>query len=86
MILDLSIRTSGELRRLEFPCSGRFAYAEIHVTKVLWPDFRRRDLFEATLICQSFTRPRYGAVDESDAQMFIEAEGKPELTAEGRDG
>jgi undecaprenyl diphosphate synthase len=71
---DLLIRTSGELRVSNF-LLWQIAYAEIHVTKVLWPDFRRRDLFEAIIDFQSRDR-RFGAVDESDAQMFIEADGK----------
>jgi undecaprenyl diphosphate synthase len=70
---DLLIRTSGELRVSNF-LLWQIAYAEIHVTKVLWPDFRRRDLFEAIIDFQSRER-RYGGVDESDAQMFIEADG-----------
>jgi undecaprenyl diphosphate synthase len=44
------------------------------VNKVLWPDFRRCHLFEAIIDFQSRDR-RYGAVDESDAGMFIEADG-----------
>lgn len=71
---DLLIRTSGELRVSNF-LLWQIAYAEIHVTKVLWPDFRRRHLFEAIVDFQSRDR-RYGAVDESDAQMFVEADGK----------
>jgi undecaprenyl diphosphate synthase len=70
---DLLIRTSGELRVSNF-LLWQIAYAEIHVTKVLWPDFRRRHLFEAIIDFQSRDR-RFGAVDESDAQMFIEADG-----------
>jgi len=69
---DLLIRTSGELRVSNF-LLWQIAYAEIHVTKVLWPDFRRKHLFEAIIDFQSRER-RYGAVDESDAEMFIEAE------------
>jgi len=42
---------------------------------VLWPDFRKRHLFEAIIDFQSRER-RYGAVEPADAQMFIEAEGK----------
>jgi undecaprenyl diphosphate synthase len=42
---DLLIRTSGELQVSNF-LLWQIAYAEIHVTKVLWPDFRRRHLFE----------------------------------------
>jgi len=69
---DLLIRTSGEQRVSNF-LLWQIAYAEIHVTKVLWPDFRRRHLFEAIIDFQSRDR-RYGGVDDSDAEMFIEAE------------
>jgi undecaprenyl diphosphate synthase len=44
--LDLIIRTSGELRLSNF-LLWQAAYAEIHVTEVLWPDFDRRDLVAA---------------------------------------
>ncbi len=71
---DLLIRTSGELRVSNF-LLWQIAYAEIHVTKVLWPDFRRRHLLEAIIDFQSRER-RYGAVEPSDAAMFVEAEGK----------
>ena len=69
---DLLIRTSGELRVSNF-LLWQIAYAEIHVTKVLWPDFRRRNLFEAIIDFQARDR-RYGGVEEADAQMFIEAD------------
>jgi undecaprenyl diphosphate synthase len=72
---DLLIRTSGELRVSNF-LLWQIAYAEIHVTKVLWPDFRKRHLFEAIIDFQARDR-RYGGVDESDAEMFIEADGNP---------
>jgi undecaprenyl diphosphate synthase len=76
---DLLIRTSGEQRVSNF-LLWQIAYAEMHVTKVLWPDFRKRHLFEAIIDFQSRER-RYGGVDESeDAQMFVEAdadEGMP---------
>ncbi len=77
---DLLIRTSGEQRVSNF-LLWQIAYAEIHVTKVLWPDFRKRHLFEAIIDFQSRER-RYGGVDESeDAQIFVEAdadEGTPQ--------
>jgi undecaprenyl diphosphate synthase len=69
---DLLIRTSGELRVSNF-LLWQIAYAEIHVTKVLWPDFRRRHLFEAIIDFQARDR-RYGAVDGTDAEMFVEAD------------
>jgi len=43
---DLIIRTSGEFRISNF-LLWQIAYAEIYVTKTLWPDFRKPDLFEA---------------------------------------
>jgi undecaprenyl diphosphate synthase len=71
---DLLIRTSGELRVSNF-LLWQIAYAEIHVTKVLWPDFRRQHLFEAIIDFQSRER-RYGGVEERDSEMFIEADEK----------
>lgn len=40
---DLLIRTSGEMRISNF-LLWQIAYAEIFVTKTLWPDFRREEL------------------------------------------
>ncbi|MFZ2494027.1 MAG: isoprenyl transferase [Thermoanaerobaculia bacterium] len=68
---DLLIRTSGELRVSNF-LLWQIAYAEIHVNKVLWPDFRRQHLFEAIIDFQARER-RYGGVDPADAEMFVEA-------------
>jgi undecaprenyl diphosphate synthase len=69
---DLLVRTSGELRVSNF-LLWQIAYSEIHVTKVLWPDFRRRDLYEAIIDYQARER-RYGAVEQDDVAMFIEAD------------
>src|SRR5215210_3076037 len=71
---DLLIRTSGELRVSNF-LLWQIAYAEIHVTKTLWPDFRRRHLFEAIIDFQARDR-RYGGVDEAETEMFVEADSK----------
>ncbi len=57
---DLLIRTSGELRISNF-LLWQIAYSEIWVTKTLWPDFRRKDFFEAVLSYQSRER-RYGGL------------------------
>jgi undecaprenyl diphosphate synthase len=57
---DLMIRTSGELRVSNF-LLWQIAYSEIWVTQTLWPDVRRRDLYEAILAFQSRER-RYGGV------------------------
>ncbi len=62
---DLLIRTSGEMRISNF-LLWQIAYAEIHVTPVLWPDFRCRHLLEALVDFQRRER-RYGGVSESDA-------------------
>lgn len=43
---DLIIRTSGEMRVSNF-LLWQIAYAEIYVTKVLWPDFAPQDLLKA---------------------------------------
>ena len=69
---DLLIRTSGELRISNF-LLWQIAYAEIYVTKVLWPDFRRRHLFEAIIDFQSRER-RYGGVYEGESEIFVEAD------------
>ena len=62
---DLLIRTSGELRVSNF-LLWQIAYAEIWVTETLWPDFRRRDLFEAILAFQKRDR-RYGGIQPARA-------------------
>ena len=57
---DLLIRTSGEMRVSNF-LLWQIAYSEIWVTDTLWPDFRRRHLFEAILAYQKRDR-RYGGI------------------------
>ena len=57
---DLIIRTSGEERLSNF-LLWQAAYAELWTTHVLWPDFRRGDLFEAVRDFQRRER-RYGGV------------------------
>ncbi len=59
---DLLIRTSGEMRVSNF-LLWQIAYAEIWVTDTLWPDFRKRDLFEAILAYQKRDR-RYGGIKQ----------------------
>ena len=61
---DLLIRTSGEMRISNF-LLWQIAYSEIHVTPVLWPDFRRLNLLEAIRDFQGRER-RYGGVLEPD--------------------
>lgn len=57
---DLLIRTSGEQRISNF-LLWQLAYAELHLTAVLWPDFTRGTLFEAILDFQRRER-RFGTV------------------------
>lgn len=57
---DLLIRTSGEMRVSNF-LLWQIAYAELHVTETLWPDFRRPDLLRAILDYQRRER-RFGGL------------------------
>jgi undecaprenyl diphosphate synthase len=57
---DLVIRTSGELRISNF-LLWQVAYAELFMSPVLWPDFGKRELYEAVLDFQSRDR-RFGRV------------------------
>jgi undecaprenyl diphosphate synthase len=57
---DLLIRTSGELRVSNFML-WQIAYSEFWVTPTLWPDFRRRHLYEAIVDFQKRER-RYGGL------------------------
>ena len=57
---DLLIRTSGEQRISNF-LLWQLAYTELYISSVLWPDFGRRDLFEAILDYQGRDR-RFGRV------------------------
>jgi len=59
---DLLIRTGGDTRISNF-LLWQVAYAEIHVTDVLWPDFRKSDLVEAIWEFQQRER-RYGRTSE----------------------
>jgi len=58
---DLMVRTSGEYRISNF-LLWELAYSELVFTDVLWPDFRRGDLFEAVREFQRRDR-RFGAID-----------------------
>jgi undecaprenyl diphosphate synthase len=58
---DLLIRTSGEMRLSNFML-WQLAYTELWVTPTLWPDFRRRHLYQAVADYQNRDR-RFGRVD-----------------------
>jgi undecaprenyl diphosphate synthase len=57
---DLLIRTSGEQRLSNF-LLWQIAYSELYISPVLWPDFGKRELYEAILDFQSRER-RFGRV------------------------
>lgn len=57
---DLLIRTSGEQRISNFML-WQLAYTELYTSPVLWPEFTRRDLFEAIIDFQGRDR-RFGRV------------------------
>ncbi|HCJ67580.1 MAG TPA: isoprenyl transferase [Elusimicrobia bacterium] len=57
---DLLIRTSGEYRISNF-LLWQIAYTEIYVTPVLWPDFKKDDLYQAIIDYQHRER-RFGRI------------------------
>lgn len=57
---DLLIRTSGEMRISNF-LLFQTAYSEFYSTPTLWPDFRRKDLYESILEYQARER-RFGNI------------------------
>ena len=59
---ELMIRTSGEYRISNF-LLYQLAYAELYFTDVLWPDFRKDNLYKAILDFQSRER-RFGKTSE----------------------
>ena len=59
---ELLIRTSGEFRVSNF-LLWQIAYTEIHITDVLWPDFRKKDLYNALIDFQKRER-RFGKISE----------------------
>lgn len=59
---ELLIRTSGEQRISNF-LLWQMAYTEFYITDVLWPDFRRQNLYEAIVSYQNRER-RFGKISE----------------------
>ncbi|MCB9171183.1 MAG: isoprenyl transferase [Flavobacteriales bacterium] len=59
---ELLIRTSGERRVSNF-LLWQIAYAELYFTDVLWPDFKKDDLFTAIIDYQNRER-RFGMISE----------------------
>ncbi len=62
---DLLIRTAGEMRVSNF-LLWQISYAEIHVTRTLWPDFGVPDLHAAVRDYASRTR-RFGGLSGAEA-------------------
>ena len=60
--VDLMIRTSGEQRISNF-LLWQIAYAELYFTEILWPDFKKHDLYEALINYQHRER-RFGKTSE----------------------
>lgn len=60
--VDLLIRTSGEERISNF-LLWQIAYAELYFTNILWPDYRKEDLYEAIYNYQNRER-RFGKTSE----------------------
>lgn len=60
---DLLIRTGGDLRVSNY-LLWQIAYTEIHVTPTLWPDYRRRHLYEALIDYQGRKR-RFGGIEDA---------------------
>ena len=61
---ELVIRTSGEYRTSNF-LLWEMAYSELVFTDVLWPDFRRSDLYAAVDEFQRRDR-RFGGLSDAD--------------------
>jgi len=69
---ELMIRTSGEYRISNF-LLYQLAYAELYFTPVLWPDFRKENLYEAIIDFQRRER-RFGKTSEQ-LRREISSEG-----------
>jgi undecaprenyl diphosphate synthase len=70
---ELMIRTSGECRISNF-LLYQLAYAELFFTPVLWPDFRKNNLYEAILDFQGRER-RFGKTSEQLSSGESENDG-----------
>lgn len=60
--VDLMIRTGGEERISNF-LLWQIAYAELYFTSILWPEFRKEDLYDAIINYQNRER-RFGKISE----------------------
>src|SRR5712664_3197845 len=69
--VDLIIRTSGEKRLSDF-LLWEGAYAELHFTERMWPDFEAEDLAEA-LACFGRRERRFGGLQPQQAEQAVGA-------------
>ena len=67
---DLIIRTSGEYRLSNF-LLWQLAYSELYITDTFWPDFRRKELYQAIRSYQQRER-RYGKISEQIQKKDIQ--------------
>jgi undecaprenyl diphosphate synthase len=65
--VDLLIRTSGEIRLSNF-LLWELAYSEFYITKILWPDFRKKALLGALREFQKRER-RFGGVENQSGSV-----------------
>jgi undecaprenyl diphosphate synthase len=82
---DLVIRTGGERRISNFLLYG-LAYAELHFSNALWPDFMESDLYEAIASFQARER-RFGLVGKAAEPILREGtEAELQSAAAAADG
>jgi undecaprenyl diphosphate synthase len=67
--VDLVIRTSGEKRLSDF-LLWESAYAELHFTERMWPDFEAKDLAEALKSFHGRER-RFGGLEPLDSALAV---------------
>ncbi len=65
---ELLIRTSGECRISNF-LLWQIAYTELYFTEILWPDFKKEDLYKAVLDYQNRER-RFGKLSEQISNIL----------------
>ena len=68
--VDLLIRTSGEMRISDF-LLWHIPYAEIYITPILWPDFRKEEFLKAIEWFQTRER-KFGMTSEQIKQIMIQ--------------
>ena len=75
--VDLVIRTSGEKRLSDF-LLWESAYAELHFTERMWPDFEAQDLAEALTSFHRRER-RFGGLQPTTPEPVLELNGSAAL-------